>query len=144
VAVFAGFRIRHERDRARIAAMLDLSTASHRLMYGSLVILIVAGLAAGGMGGWFGRLWIWTAIGVLLLVTAAMIFIATRHYRDLRQLVGASISPREARALVPPPNPESVDDELAARLRSRHPELLAVIGGGGLLIVTWLMMIKPF
>jgi hypothetical protein len=144
VAVFAGFRIRQERDRARIAAMLDLSTTSHRLMYVSLVILIAAGMTAGSMGGWFGRLWIWTSIGVVLVVTAAMMLIASRHYRHLRQLVGASIPPRAAGTQVPPLNPEGVDEELATRLRSRHPELLAVIGGGGLLIVIWMMMIKPF
>jgi hypothetical protein len=51
VAVFAGFRIRGERDRVRIAAMLDLPTANQGLMYGSLVILVVAGLLAGAMGG---------------------------------------------------------------------------------------------
>jgi hypothetical protein len=144
VAVVTGFRIRGERDRARIAAMLDLSTASHGLMYASLVILVVAGLAAAAMGGWFGRLWIWAAISALVLVTVAMSLIASRHYLELRQLVGASISPRQARTLRPPPNPECLDKELAARLRSRRPELLAVIGGGGLLVVIWLMMVKPF
>ena len=144
VAVVTGFRIRGERDRARIAAMLDLSTASHGLMYASLVILVVAGLAAAAMGGWFGRLWIWAAISALVLVTVAMSLIASRHYLELRQLVGASISPRQARTLRPPPNPECLDKELAARLRSRRPELLAVIGGGGLLLVIWLMMAKPF
>jgi hypothetical protein len=144
VAIFAAFRIRGERDRARIAAMLDLSTASHGLMYGSLVVLVVAGLAAGALGGWLGRLWIWTSLGVLLAVAVAMVRIAARHYRDLRQLVGASVSPRPARAPAPPPDPERVEEELAARLRSRRPELLAVIGGGGLLLVIWLMLAKPF
>lgn len=144
VAVFAAFRIRAECDRARIAAMLDLATASHGLMYASLVTLVVAGLTAGVMGGWFGRLWIGASIGVLLIVMAAMMLIATRHYLILRQLVGASISSREADRRVPLPKSDSVDAELAARLRSRHPEMLAAIGGGGLLIVIWLMLAKPF
>jgi hypothetical protein len=144
VAVFAGYRIRGERDRARIAAMLDLSTASHGLMYGSLVVLVVAGLTAGAVGGWLGRLWIWASLGVLLAVAVAMVLIASRHYQDLRRLVGASVSPRQARTPAPPPDPEHLEEELVARLRSRRPELLAVIGGGGLLIVIWLMMVKPF
>jgi hypothetical protein len=144
VAVFAAFRIRGERDRARIAALLDLSTASHGLMYGSLVVLVVAGLTAGAVGGWLGRLWIWTSLGVLVVVTVAMTLIATRHYLALRLLVGASVSPRQARTPAPPPDPERVEEEVAARLRSRRPELLAGIGGGGLLIVIWLMLAKPF
>jgi hypothetical protein len=144
VAVFIGFRIRQERDRARIAALLDLSKASLPLVYGSLLVLIVAGLTAGAIGGWLGRLWIWTAIGVLLGMAVVMALIATPHYQRIRQLVGASISSREARSLKPLPKPESVVEELTARLRSRRPELLAAIGGGGLLTVIWLMMVKPF
>jgi hypothetical protein len=73
-----------------------------------------------------------------------MSLVPTRHYLRIRQLVGASISPRQARTLALSSDAESVDEELAARLRSRRPELLAVLGGGGLLIVIWLMMVKPF
>lgn len=144
VAVFASFRVRAERDRARIAALLDLSTASVRLMYGALLIVVVAGLLAAGMGGWLGRLWPWTALGVLVLLAAAMDIIGTTHFTRLRQLAGASISPRRARRLAPAPEPEAAAEELALRLRSRRPELLAAIGGGGLLIVIWLMVLKPF
>ena len=144
VAVFVGFRIRQECDRARTAALLDLSTASLPPMYGSLLLLVASGVAAGAVGGWLGRLWIWTSIGVLLGVAVAMGIIGGRHYLRIRQLVGASISPRQARGLEPPSESVSVEQELAARLRSRRPELLAVLGGGGLVTVIWLMMVKPF
>lgn len=144
VAVFAGFRIRRERDRARIAALLDLSTASLPLMYGSLLMLVASGVAAGAMGGWLGRLWIWTSIGVLLGVAVTMMVVAGPHYLRIRQLVGASISPRQARGVASPCESEGVEEELAALLRSRRTELLAVLGGGGLLTVIWLMMVKPF
>jgi hypothetical protein len=69
---------------------------------------------------------------------------ASRHYLRIRQLVGASISSSQARSLEPLGEPESVDRELAARLRSRVPELLVAMGGGGLLLVIWLMVVKPF
>lgn len=144
VAVFAGFCVRQERDRARIAALLDLSKASLSLMYGALLVVVVAGLAAAGMGGWLGRLWPWTSIGVLTMVAATMDLIGTRHFLRLRQLVGASMSPGRARRLPPAPDPETAEKEITLRLRSRRPELLAAIGGGGLLIVIWLMVLKPF
>jgi hypothetical protein len=136
--------MRIARDRVRIAALLDLSTASLQLMYGSLLILVVAGLAAGAIGGWLGRVWIWSSIGVLLAVAVGMALIASRHYLRIRQLVGASISSRQARGLEPLGEPESVERELAARLGSRVPEWLTAIGGGGLLMVVWLMVVKPF
>lgn len=58
--------------------------------------------------------------------------------------VGASISSGQAHRLDALPPPESVEDELATRLCSRLPELLAAIGGGGLLTEIWLMVAKPF
>ena len=145
VAVFVGFRIRQECDRARIAALLDLSTASLPLMYGALLTLVLTGIAAGAIGGWLGRAWIWTSIGVLVAVAVAMGVIASPHYLRIRQLVGSSISPRQARGLPPLSSDcETVEREIAARLRSRRPELLTSVGGGGLLIVLWLMLAKPF
>jgi hypothetical protein len=145
VAVFVGFRIRAERDPARLAALLDLSTASLPLMYGALLMLVVSGIMAGTIGGWLGRLWIWTSIGVLVAVAVAMGVIASPHYLRIRQLVGASISPRQARSLPPLSSDcETVEREIATLLRSRRPELLTSVGGGGLLIVIWLMLAKPF
>jgi hypothetical protein len=144
VAVFVGFRIRQECDRGRIAALLDLSTASLPLMYGALLMLVVSGITAGAIGGWLGRLWIWTSIGVLVVVAVAMGVIASPHYLRIRQLVGASISPRQARGLPPLSSDcETVEREIEARLRSRRPELLTSVGGGALLIVIWLMLAKP-
>jgi hypothetical protein len=71
--------------------------------------------------------------------------IASPHYLRIRQLVGASISPRQARGLPSLSSDcETVEREIAARLRSRRPDLLTAIGGGGLLIVIWLMLAKPF
>jgi hypothetical protein len=145
VAVFVAFRIRQECDRSRIAALLDLSAASLPLMYGLLLIVVASGITAGGIGGWLGRLWIWAAIGALVVVAVAMGRIASPHYLRIRQLVGASISPRQARALPPLSSDcETIERELAARLHSRRAELLAAVGGGGLLIVIWLMLVKPF
>jgi hypothetical protein len=145
VAVFVGFRIRPESDRARIAALLDLSTVTLPLMYGALLVLVVSGITAGAIGGWLGRLWIWTSIGVLVVVAVAMGVIASPYYLRIRQLVGASISPRQARGLPPVPSDcETVEREIVARLRSRRPELLTAVGGGGLLLVIWLMLAKPF
>src|SRR5215467_12521581 len=114
-AVFAGFRVRQERDRARIAALLDLSKASLSLMYGALLVVVVAGLSAAGMGGWLGRLWPWTSIGVLIVVAATMDLIGTRHFLRLRQLVGASISPGRARRLAPAPDSETAEKEMTLR-----------------------------
>jgi hypothetical protein len=42
-----------------------------------------------------------------------------------------------------PKVPRLSDDELATRLRSSRPEVLALIGGSGLVILIVLMAVKP-
>ena len=53
-SAFAAFRIRSERDPARVAALLDMSGTSLGLMYVSLLILLIGGIAAGFVGSWWG------------------------------------------------------------------------------------------
>ena len=43
----------------------------------------------------------------------------------------------------PDPAPLPID-EVAALLDTKRPELLALIGGGGFLVILYLMMFKPF
>ena len=48
-------QIRRERDPARIRALLELSSRSLGLVYAALLTLLIAGIAAGIMGGHFGQ-----------------------------------------------------------------------------------------
>lgn len=142
VSAFVAFRLRSEREPARVAALMDASTASLSLLYVALLVLLVAGIAAGIVGGHFGRLWIWVALAVLVVVSAAMYTIATPYYKGLRRAVGARFTQA--------PGPEDVPlalatpQELAMLLSSRRPYVLALIGGFGLMVILWLMVVKPF
>jgi hypothetical protein len=140
-SAFAAFQIRGERDPARVAALLDLSAASLGLMYVSLLLLLIGGITAGFMGGFWGSLWIWIAIGVLVLVIGAMYPMGSMHYANVRRAVGQKAygDPKDA----PPPEPLS-GPELEALLSSNRPFALAAVGGIGLLIIIWLMVVKPF
>ena len=140
-SAFAALRIRSERDPARVAALLDLSAFSLGLMYVSLLILLIAGITAGFMGNFWGSLWIWLAIGVLILVIGAMYPMGSLHYAKVRRAVG--IKPYSDPKDAPPPEPLS-GPELEAVLASSRPFLLAAIGGIGLLVIIWLMVVKPF
>jgi hypothetical protein len=137
----AAFRIRSERDPARVAALLDLSGNSLGLMYISLLILLIGGITAGFMGGYWGDLWIWLAIGVLVLVIGAMYPMGSTHYANVRRAVGlkAYNDPKDA----PPADPVP-PAELEKLLSSNRPFALAAIGGIGLGVIIWLMVVKPF
>jgi len=134
-------QIRRERDPARIRALLELSSRSLGLVYGSLLTLLIAGIVAGVMGSYFSQGWIWAAIIVLIAVIVLMYALASRYYGLVREAVGMRSyqTPKDA----PDPTPLSAE-ELAALVDSRRPDVIGLVGVIGLLILLWLMMFKPF
>jgi hypothetical protein len=131
--------IRRERDRGRIGAMLEVSQASLGGTYVGLLLLLIGGIWAGISGGHFARAWIWAAIVVLVIVIAAMYSIATPYFGRLRVAVGQT-SGRGGR----PPEPPASDADLAALAAGAPVVPLLAVGTGGLLIILWLMVLKPF
>lgn len=140
-SVMVALRLRIERNPERVRALLDLSSGSIGVMYIGLLVLLVGGIAAGFAGGHWGQLWIWTAIAVLVAVLALMYARGTQYYAMVRQAVG--IRPYNAPKDAPDPVPSSPED-LDALLSSGRAFELAGIGGVGLLVLTWLMVAKPF
>jgi hypothetical protein len=134
-------QIRRERDPVRISALLELSSRSLGLVYGSLLTLLIAGMAAGIMGGYFGQGWIWAAIVVLVVVIVLMYALASRYYGRVREAVG--MRSYQTAKDAPDPTPAS-PEVLAALLDSRRPDVIGLVGVIGLLVLLWLMMFKPF
>ena len=133
-------QVSRERDPRRIAVLLELSSAAIGPAYIGLLLLLVGGIWASIDGGFFARGWPWAALGLLIAITIAMYAIATRFYRQLRDAVGMA---RPGANAGPPPAPLS-DAEIIA-LAGKSPVMpLAAIGFGGLLIILWLMVLKPF
>ena len=138
VSAWMTLAIRGERDRTRISALLDLSQMSLGGAYVGLLLLLIGGIWAGIYGNHFSRGWIWAAIAVLVAVIVAMYAIATPFFAKLREAAG-----RPARGNAPTVAPAS-DGDLAA-LAARAPAV-PLLGAGviGLLILLWLMVVKPF
>ncbi len=134
VSAAVGLRLRKERDPARIRALLDLSKAARPWGYGALLLLGIAGLtlafAPGVVGTAFARKgWIWASIAVLLVLLIAAMPLAVPYYRRVRLAVSED-------APAPP-------EELDRLLSSTRPLVIALVEGGGLLILVWLMVAKP-
>ena len=146
VSAFAAFRIRQERDPERIRALLDLSAGSIGTMYAGLGILLLAGITAGMVGGWFGRGWIWASLGILVLVVGAMYGLASRYYRDLREAVGAPSQRGDAAGQpgAAAARPTVTPEELDRLLDTRRPDAIAAVGLVGLVAIVFLMVVKPF
>ena len=127
------FRLRKERDREKIRELLQFSGSTVRLFYVSLLVLVIGGVGAGLQAHWFKQKWIWEAIGVLVVVTVAMIVVARPYYRRIA----------EATELRPSGVPRVSDEDLATRLKSSTATIVALLGFGGLLVILWLMIFKP-
>lgn len=140
VSAFAAFRMRADPRPENVTALVTLSSTSFAVMYPSLLVLLVAGIVGGFMGDWWGRAWIWISIGLFVAVAVAMYYLGTRFYVRVRHAVGIA-APQDGKD-APAPVPMS-EAELARLLDSRRPELLALVGGGGLAVLVLLMVIKP-
>lgn len=136
VSVFAAFRARSNPTRENVAACLELSGLSLGLMYPALLVLLLAGIAAGFIGGWWAHLWIWLSLGILVAIIAVMYAYGTNYYVCIRKSLGIGSHP------MPEGGPAS-DEELAAMLASPRPEVLAAVGGIGLVAIITLMVLKP-
>jgi hypothetical protein len=135
------FALRREQNLERIRALLELSGSSFGVMYISMLVLLLSGVAAGLIGHWWGKIWIWAALVLLLVIVGAMAGLGSSIYGAARKAAGLQYF--EGMKQHPPIEPAS-ESEIRATLARGNPILLTVIGYGGLAIIVWLMRFKPF
>ncbi|MCA9867282.1 MAG: hypothetical protein KIS95_02070 [Anaerolineae bacterium] len=143
VSSVVALRLRNQREPALARAWLELyaSGSVYSVLYGSLLALLVSGIISGFMGNWWGQGWIWLSLVLLIIVIVAMFLIGSRHYSRIRKALGmAYFDGRRGY-----PAGESASAEEIEALLAKAPAItLAVIGFGGIAIILWLMMFKPF
>lgn len=126
------FRLRREREPDRIRALLELSRSTRRLMYWSLLVLVVAGIANGFFVVRYSeRGWLWTSLILLAALIAVAFPMAVPYYRRIRSAVD-------------PGGPVANSQELARLLTSSRPLVIAWVETVGILLILWLMVYKPF
>jgi uncharacterized membrane protein len=140
VSMVAAFQLRGARDRPRQAALLDASGAGIGAMYIGLLVLLTGGIWAGFAGDHWGRGWIWAALGTLVVVIAVMFAVATPFYGRMRAAAGIGQWAEKAARYKPP----AIESDLERLGTSNVPFILAAVGFIGLLVIVWLMVVKPF
>ncbi|HEY2916585.1 MAG TPA: DUF2269 family protein [Candidatus Limnocylindrales bacterium] len=141
VSTAMALRLRHEREPARMLAILDLSASSIGLATIGMLVLLVAGIVDGIVGGSFGRLWIWVALVVFVGTGIAMTPLASGHFNAIRAALGQRT--RAMKATDPDPVPLPIDQTIALAAGPR-PMQVATFGGIALVVLLWLMTFKPF
>lgn len=141
VSMFVVFRVRKERDRTRLGALLDLSGWSLGIAGIGLLVLFLSGILAGIVLGSFGKWWIWISLALFIVIAGLMTPVGGKYLTGIRVALG-----QRTRGLKPAdPDPVPAGDaDLERLLVSKAPENLLLLGGGGFLVILWLMMFRPF
>jgi hypothetical protein len=141
VSAFAMFRVKREPDPARIGAVLDLSTSALVAAGIGLILAVVLGIIAAAIAGYFGRLWPWASIAVVVVVWISMTPMAANPMTGVRRALGLP-SRLDKKGEAPPP--PATDADLAAAQAKLQPEAVAGLGIVAIVVLVWLMEAKPF
>jgi hypothetical protein len=133
VSIWATFRIRSERDPARVDHLIQLSSSTIPAFYASTGVLLTGGIVAAFLGHWWGQRWLWVSIGVLVATSVAMFLLARPYFRRVGFVARAMSEGSQA----------VTDEQFVSILRSGRPIQISVVGIAGLLLILFLMMYKP-
>ncbi len=139
-SVAMAFQLKRERKQERLRAILDLSNSMAGLLWVSLAVLILAGIAAGIMGHWWSQGWIGLSLALLIVLSGWMSYYAARRMIPLRMALGMP-NPHDRKAEAPPP---ASDEEIQARINAIRPWELMGPALIVTLVIVWLMIFKPF
>jgi hypothetical protein len=138
VQVTGMWAMRAEADPARMLTFFN-DMPNVRGLRILLSLVIVTGVAAGFLRDRWGEGWIWASLLILAAIWLAMWRFGGAFYGMTSEAAEAAV---EARGQAPSdPGPHAAYD--AAR-RSWHTIGLTVAGVGGVTVILWLMVFKPF
>jgi hypothetical protein len=133
VSISVALRLRKERDRVRIAELLQFSGSSLLWMYVSLGVLLLGGIVASFAQHYWSFWWPWLALAILVVMIGEMSAVARPYYQRVKEAV----------QLRPSGVPRKSDEELDELLRSRLPLVNAAVGFAALAAILWLMIWRP-
>ena len=141
VAAATSLQLRQERNIERARALLELTAGTTNILYVALGLILLTGVILAFMGGWWHQGWIWAALVLFIATSVAMSIIAQQDYTPLRKALGLRYFQN---GRPQPPVAPSPDTEVFTLLGRTRPGLLVGVGGVGLLLILWLMLLKPF
>jgi hypothetical protein len=112
ILVFAGahlvsgvaiFQARSEGDRGRLTAVLGRSRQALMVAFIALLVSLIAGVVLAFLGEWWGRLWIWASIGLIVVVGGLMTPMAAIPMNQLRGALGMQVGKPEEGEAAPVP-----------------------------------------
>jgi len=113
--------------------MPDNNTRNLRITY---LLIILTGAVAGFMSTWWKQAWMWSALGVMIVIWAVMRRIGSQYLYAVDAIADQALKNK---------GDESALDKFRSELKARRePEIMTATSVIGMLIILWLMMFKPF
>jgi len=140
-SVFVAFQLKKTRDLERMKVLMDVSAAGWPVMMLSLLVLLLAGIVSGFLIGAWGRLWIWVALVLLIIITGWMFSLGGTIYHPLRKMLGMEYMIQGKPQPVEKQRPQN---EILNLVTATKPREMLYIGLGGYALIIWLMIFKPF
>jgi hypothetical protein len=134
-------RLRGERDLTAVRTLLDLSRRSWSAMALGLLLWFFGGILAGFSGNYWttGRYWIWASLVVAIATVLLMTPLGAFYLNRVREAAGVDVKTGSFSAA------ETIDQAaLEAAISSGRPVLVATLGLGAIVVLAWLMILKPF
>jgi uncharacterized membrane protein len=130
VSIAAAQAVRGERSLRVVTARLETSRKAIGISYVALVLLGIGGLGAAWVSGQLLAPWVVASYIVLAIVLVVMWAVATPHYMRLRRVLADGSG-------------DELSPEATVLLESRRYDVLTTVGGLGLVVLIWLMVLKP-
>ena len=137
VEIFVTFRLRAQDEPEGIYStysfMLDNNSRNLRITY---ALIIITGITAGFISTWWKQGWMWTALGIMIILWFAMRRIGSNYLTEVDAITDRAVKNRDEVSAI-----DIFRNDLRAR---REPEILAITSAIGGALILWLMMFKPF
>jgi hypothetical protein len=103
------------------------------------VAVVVTGLLLGFAGGWWRQWWMWLALAMFIGIWGAMLRWGGGFFDLVQEAAERAIEERSGGS-----GSTAAMEAYHATRRGWHPPGMMAVGIGGLAVILWLMMFKPF
>jgi hypothetical protein len=135
--IIVTFKLREQKEPEGIFAtysfMPDNNSRNLRITYS---LIIITGMIAGFMSTWWKQGWMWTALGVMIVIWIVMNRVGGSYLTAVDAITDYVVKNKDDTSAI-----DKFRNDLKAR---REPEIMTVTSVIGGLIILWLMMFKPF
>jgi hypothetical protein len=133
------FRVKHEKELPRIAALLDLSRSAAPVVWSALALVAATGALSASIGHTWGALWVWGSAALLLAMAVAGHVWGTIPLNAVRRAAGLAYKEGRTRK----PGRAADHPSLALARHALQPWRVALVAAAAVLTILWLMLTRP-